>query len=118
MSENNEMIIQIEESMVQNIQEYNIIKEEITCEICYRISIKPKICETCETLFCEDCINAWKNKNNSCPKRCSKLIIKEAPKVNKKLLDKLKILCSFCQNVFNYDTYFINIFQNVIEKIN
>ena len=69
------------------------------------IVVKHKICETFETLFCENCINNWKKKNNTCPKRCSNFIIKDAPTVLKKLLDKLKILCTFCKNDFNYDTY-------------
>ena len=62
MSENNDINLHIEESIIKNIQEYNNIKEEITCEICYGIVVKPKICETCETLFCENCINNWKKR--------------------------------------------------------
>ena len=116
MSENNDINLHIEESMVKNIQEYNNIKEEITCEICYGIVVKPKICETCETLFCENCINNWKKKNNTCPKRCSNFIIKDAPKVIKKLLDKLKILCTFCKNDFNYDTYLYKHFPECYKK--
>ena len=102
--------------MIKNIQEYNLIKDEITCEICYGLVIKPKICESCETVFCENCINNWKNKNNSCPKRCSKFIIKDAPKIMKKLLDKLIIKCSFCQNEFNYQNYIYNHFPECYKK--
>ena len=78
--------------MINNIQEYNVIKDEITCEICYRIVIKPNQCQTCETIFYESCINDWKTKNNSCPKRCVQFVIKEAPKIIKKLLDKNRII--------------------------
>ena len=74
MIDNRDNDLEIDESMIKNIQEYNLIKDEIICEICYGILINPKICQSCESVFCEKCINNWKNKNNSCPKRCTQLI--------------------------------------------
>jgi len=106
----------IDESSITNVGDYNLIKEEIICEICYGIAIKPKICKSCETLFCENCINNWKNKNNSCPKRCSNFIIQDAPKVVKKLLDKIEIKCEYCQNNFKYEIYVNKHFPECYEK--
>ena len=51
---NNDFNLNIDKSMIKNIQEYNLIKDEITCEICYGLVIKPKICESCEIVFCEN----------------------------------------------------------------
>jgi len=27
-------------------------------------------CNSCSSLFCSGCINPWKSKNESCPKKC------------------------------------------------
>ena len=56
MNENQELFI--DESMIKNINDYNLIKDEIICEICQGILIKPKQCEICESIFCEKCIKA------------------------------------------------------------
>ena len=93
-SENN---LIIDESMIKNMQEYNLIKDEVSCEICSGVLIKSKQCQSCESIYCEKCINEWKNKNNSCPKRCSKIVLVDPPKLLKKLLDKISIQCSYCK---------------------
>jgi len=49
----------IDESMIKNINDYNSIKEEIICEICQIILVKPKQCGACESIFCEKCIKTW-----------------------------------------------------------
>ena len=108
--------IVIDESMVKNIQEYNFIKDEISCEICNKIVIMPKQCQSCETVFCEKCITEWKSKNNTCPKRCQNFIINDSPKLIKKLLDKINIECLYCKNVFNYDTYIYKHFSECYKK--
>ena len=109
--------LSIEESMIKNIKDYNSIKDEIICEICQGILIKPKQCNSCENNFCEKCINKWLLKNNSCPNRCKKFTLKESPKLMKKLLDKLIIQCNLCKNDFHYETYVYKHFEKcVIEK--
>ena len=102
--------------MIKNINEINLIKEEITCEICNGIIIKPKQCQSCETIFCEKCINEWKNKNNSCPKRCPQLTLIEPPKLVKKLLDKLNIQCALCKNEFGYENYIFKHYPECYRK--
>ena len=93
----------IDDSTIINIKEYNSIKDEIICEICQGILVKPKQCDSCESIFCENCINKWLKKNNSCPKRCPKFTIKDCPRLMKKLLEKLVIECPICKKEFNYD---------------
>ena len=105
MEDNDNQELFIDDSTITNINEYNSIKDEITCEICQGILVKPKQCISCESIFCENCINSWLKKNNSCPKRCSKFEIKDCPRLMKKLLEKLIIQCSFCKKEFNYDTF-------------
>ena len=116
MKDKSENSIIIDESMIKNVQEYNVIKDEISCEICSGILIKPKQCQSCESLFCEKCINEWKNKNNSCPKRCSKFILIDPPKIVKKLLDKINIQCSYCKSDFKYETYVYKHYPECYQK--
>jgi len=106
----------IDESMIKNINEYNSIKDEITCEICQGILLNPKQCESCESIFCEKCINNWLSKNNSCPKRCNKFVIKECPKLMKKILEKLIIECPLCKNEFNYESFVYKHFDKCAEE--
>ena len=106
----------IDESMIKNINEYNSIKDEIICEICQGILLNPKQCESCESIFCEKCINNWLSKNNSCPKRCNKFVIKECPKLMKKILDKLIIECPSCKNEFNYESFVYKHFDKCTEE--
>ena len=105
MKNNNDIKLYINESMIKNTQVFNVIKDEIICEICSGILINPKQCQSCESIFCENCIKEWNKKNNSCPKRCSNFIIKEPSKIIKRLLDKLKIECNYCKKDFNYETF-------------
>ena len=114
MNENQELFI--DESTIKNISDYNLIKDEITCEICQGILIKPKQCENCESIFCEKCINSWLSKNKSCPKRCDKFVMKNCPKLMKKILDKLQIICPICKNEFNYDSFVHKHYEECLEE--
>ena len=114
MNDNQELFI--DESMIKNINDYNSIKDEIICEICQGILIKPKQCEICESIFCEKCINSWLAKNNSCPKRCDKFVMKDCPKLMKKILDKLIIQCPLCKNEFNYDSFVYKHYNICVEE--
>ena len=116
MKDKKDFNLSIDESMIKNIDEINLIKDEMTCIICNGIVIKPKQCQSCETVFCEKCINELKNKNNSCPKRCSKFIIIEPPKLIKKILDKLKIQCTYCKNDFSYENYIFKHYPECYHK--
>ena len=106
----------IDESMIKNINDYNSIKEEIICEICQGILVKPKQCGSCESIFCEKCINNWLLKNNSCPKRCEKFEIKNCPKLMTKILDKLIINCPLCKSEFNYDSFVYKHYEKCFEE--
>ena len=114
MNDNQELFI--DESMIKNISEYNLIKDEIICEICQGILIKPKQCGMCESIFCEKCINSWLKKNKSCPKRCEKFVERSCPRLMKNILDKLKIECPLCKNEFNYESFVYKHYDICVEK--
>ena len=40
------------------------------CPICAMVVLNPSECSGCQSLFCGDCIAPWREKNNSCPKKC------------------------------------------------
>ena len=106
----------IDDSTIINIKEYNSIKDEIICEICQGILVKPKQCGSCESIFCEKCINNWLLKNDSCPKRCEKFEIKNCPKLMTKILDKLIINSPLCKNEFNYDSFVYKHYEKCFEE--
>ncbi len=41
--------------------------EEYTCSICKDIFRNPVVTNCCLQTFCEQCINDWLEKNNTCP---------------------------------------------------
>ncbi len=41
--------------------------EEYTCSICHDILRNPFVTNCCLQTFCEQCINDWLEKNNTCP---------------------------------------------------
>jgi hypothetical protein len=75
-------------------QEYeNKIIEEYICSICISLVNSPKMCEKCESVFCEVCITKWKLENLTCP-NCN-LNFKETKiqKTVKNILNKIEIEC-------------------------
>lgn len=40
------------------------------CPICAMVVLNPSECSSCQSMFCADCIAPWREKNNSCPKKC------------------------------------------------
>ena len=47
---------------------------ELECQIDNVIPLNPIMCVSCQTVFCEKCIDKWKSDgHNTCPKRCSPL---------------------------------------------
>lgn len=83
-------------------------QEEILCPICHRIFMEPVACSECQSCFCSLCIEAWleENKNGLCPNNCH-FVLKKAPPLLLKLLNKLKIKCknfqSGCNEEINYE---------------
>ena len=107
------------------INEENVIKDEIyqtlensvTCSICSDILIEPKMCMNCQNVYCEQCINDWAKKSNTCPNRCQNTKFNKSLGISE-LLSKLKFICSKCDAVINYDDMKKHSLINCKNKIN
>lgn len=67
------------------------------CVICSDIVIQPKMCNTCDHIFCGPCIAHWTASNKYCPFKCSgkeAMKVVELPNSVKKLYGNLKVICS------------------------
>ena len=40
------------------------------CAICALVVREPMECSGCQSLICRECIDPWRARNNSCPKKC------------------------------------------------
>ena len=59
---------------IQNLVEADKDKREranfFLCAICAMIVREPRECGSCQSLFCQACIQPWMANNESCPKKC------------------------------------------------
>lgn len=83
----------ISKERVVNSDKISIIEELIKCSICLEILSKPHECESCGTLFCEDCINDWIKINPLCPLKCTSFQISKAKINTRKILNLLQLRC-------------------------
>ena len=97
----------IDESLIENKEYFNHVKDDIYCSICLGLLNDPKLCQKCETPFCKECINKWKEKNELCPNRCSSIILVDIHRLLKNTLDKIKLnLSCGCQiSLLHYSTH-------------
>lgn len=71
--------------------------EFFSCIICSDIVINPKMCSTCNHIFCKKCIDEWLKTNKFCPFKCSEkedMIFAKIPESIKTMYENLKIKCS------------------------
>jgi hypothetical protein len=83
----------ISKERIKNIEKITLIEDLIKCSICLEILHKPYECETCGTLFCDDCINDWIRIKLSCPMKCSNFKLTKAKINTKKMLNLLQLTC-------------------------
>jgi WD40 repeat protein len=75
----------------------------ITCLICNHISIVPKMCPNCESLFCLDCIDKHMEESKLCP--CCKEFTYSMTRPNKtiqKIYRDVKVTCPACKDIVYY----------------
>lgn len=66
----------------------------LECPIDNLISLNPVMCRKCETCFCQDCIDNWKQRSNICPLRCDPIELMNIDKtILKQQLDKVRLPC-------------------------
>lgn len=99
-----EKLFQLKDENIANRDEYDRIKgvHDLLCTMCSCILIKPKQCKKCEMCFCEECINSWVSKKNSCPQRCQDFKIDNANQIIRNMLDSMKFKCTKCFEIFSY----------------
>ncbi|CAD8051834.1 unnamed protein product [Paramecium sonneborni] len=72
------------------------IDEHLLCGICHLLVCNPKECESCQQLFCLECIQDWMKRKKTCPYRCSEneIKLKEPHRYVKNTISHLNIKCS------------------------
>lgn len=81
---------------------------ELICSICLEIVRYPKLCKSCQHMFCTDCLARQLSKSKFCPNRC---LFKEQD-VNlifKKILHKIELKCYYwkggCEDIVLYENF-------------
>src|SRR5258705_13878407 len=74
------------------------VPEEFICSICCNVFLKPVQKLLCEHMFCEECINSWLEREQTCPIDRERMMVAElkpGPRLLISLLGKLEIKCKF-----------------------
>lgn len=50
---------------------FNLEDDYFDCVICQQVVMNPKMCSTCNNVFCKSCINEWQKKKPNCPFKCN-----------------------------------------------
>ena len=101
----------ISKERVKNIEKVAVIEDLIKCSICLEILANPYECETCGSLFCEDCINDWIRIKLSCPLKCSNFKLTKAKINTRKMLNLLNLTCVNYPNC-NYVSEYWSMFDH------
>ena len=92
----------INDDLVIKNELYNEFKDSIICPICLKILINPFMCMNCQNVYCKNCIDKWKERNNKCPNRCQNPNYQKSIEKNF-ILSKLKIQCPNCKSEIEYN---------------
>ena len=80
--------------------------DEFKCPICCGVLQDPVECATCQSSFCQSCIDLWKEKSKQCPSRCE-LKLQPCHRQFKNIYLRLQIRCRFveggCQEVLTLE---------------
>lgn len=92
-------------------------QDEILCPICNKIFMDPVACSECQNCFCSKCIEDFLEENNgACPNSCF-FVLKKAPPLLLKLLNKLKIKCKNFENGCNEEINYESLAKHEIECV-
>ena len=92
----------INDDLVIKNEMYNAFKDSIKCPICLKILINPMMCMNCQNVYCKNCIEKWKEKNNECPLGCQNPNYQKSLEKNN-ILSKLKFKCVNCEGEIEYN---------------
>ena len=60
------------------------------------------MCMGCQNVYCKNCTERWKKKDNTCPNRCNEPNY-QVSKDKNNILSILKFKCQYCDTEFNYN---------------
>ena len=55
--------------------------------------MRPRVCSSCGTAACEDCLQEWETKDNKCPRGCEHFKYGKASKFLNNWLNKILVKC-------------------------
>ncbi|EAS01087.1 TRAF-type zinc finger protein (macronuclear) [Tetrahymena thermophila SB210] len=71
--------------------------QDYQCYICYEISLDIKECKSCETIFCNRCIDLIKKKKKdqpcSCPNNCKEWILNKPHRSIRNFIENIEFYC-------------------------
>ena len=74
----------------------------VICPLCKNIYIKPIMCNKCQQVYCQKCIDKWSDENRECPNNCEDPTYQNCIFKNE-ILSKLKFICVGCEQEIYYD---------------
>ena len=90
----------IEKNEISNPEEI-LLLDSLECQDNI-IPLKPYICSKCYTIFCNECIEKYKEKSNDSPMRCSPFnIIEMKNLIINQQLNLIKVNCKFMKNRYS-----------------
>ncbi|CAD8112239.1 unnamed protein product [Paramecium sonneborni] len=69
------------------------INQNLSCKICKNVALNAIECQTCEQLYCEECVIFWKRKKNECPECKEQFKTKQPHRLIREELSKQKFSC-------------------------
>lgn len=92
------------------------IIQDWTCNICTNLAFEPKICNSCSSVFCNECIQKFIQNCNyryKCILKCKNTTLRSLNGSDKKHINKIKLKCihNGCGQFISYTDY-----KNHIEK--
>ena len=79
---------------------------EYSCDLCNEIFINPLVTQCCRQTYCQNCINQWIDRFNTCPNDRQPLDrngLSQPPKALINIFNKLKVKCNYhlngCQKI-------------------
>ena len=73
------------------------------CPFCLCLPRDPKMCTTCEHVFCTSGLEAYQKSNVVCVFRCINPIYVKPPMLIRRTISEMKIKCELCNKVFNVE---------------
>ncbi|KAM3137409.1 hypothetical protein pb186bvf_010589 [Paramecium bursaria] len=65
----------------------------LICPICQMVLIQPKECQTCQNLFCNECLGSWLSKSTTCPFKCPYPNFQQPHRFIKNALSNILLKC-------------------------